>query len=88
MGQYTEYHKDEAIKNAIALEDHLNRYKCPECIDKHSYGLEQYIQEESQTNPQANHKKLNILAELVRKIRKEIANTMRPREEEKLRRIY
>ena len=52
-GPYTEYHLEEAIKNAIALEDHLVKFACPECIKKHVLGLEQYLEEEMETNPTA-----------------------------------
>ncbi len=88
MGKYTDYHRGEAVKNAIALEDHIKKNQCPECVEKHSFAVEQYAEEEAHTNPRANQKKLNVLAELVRKIRRELMNTMKERDEEKLRRIY
>ncbi len=75
MGEYTQYHKEQAMKNAIALQDHLNRFQCPDCINKHALALEQYLEEEMETNPEAEDK-LRILADKVRRLRKEIAITI------------
>ncbi|RLI98585.1 MAG: hypothetical protein DRP00_01650 [Candidatus Aenigmatarchaeota archaeon] len=52
-GPYTEFHLKEAAKNLIALEDHLTKYPCPECIEKHILATEQYLEEEMETNPNA-----------------------------------
>jgi len=61
----------EAIKNAIALEDHLTKDPCPECSAKHVLALENYLEEEYHTNPNADRRLLQ-LAQKVRDIRREL----------------
>ena len=83
---HSEHHRDEMIKNAVALESHLQKNHCPECEMKHSYALEGALEEEISTNPEANPELL-ALAERVREIRRriqELNNMKHTNEQQKL----
>jgi len=69
-GPYTEFHLKEAAKNLIALEDHLAKYPCPECIKKHVLAVEQYLEEEMETNP--NSKELIPLRDRLEAIKEKL----------------
>jgi polyhydroxyalkanoate synthesis regulator phasin len=69
---HSEHHKDEMIKNAIALESHLQGNHCVECESKHGYAIEGALQEQASTNPNANRDELLALADRVREIRRRI----------------
>ena len=68
---HTDHHFDSAIKHGIALEEHLRSNPCVECMSKHAYALENYLEEEVATNPNANPRLLQ-LANKVRDVRREL----------------
>jgi hypothetical protein len=70
---HSEHHRDEMIKNAVALESHLHGNHCVECESKHSYALEGALQEQASTNPNSpDRQELLSLADKVREIRRRI----------------